>query len=55
MIYVTKKKSGKDYAISTNTDIYAYQINSGETSNLTEGMEGYDTNPAFNKDGSQMA
>ncbi|HAD33016.1 MAG TPA: S9 family peptidase [Chitinophagaceae bacterium] len=55
VIYVTKKKSGKAYAISTNTDIYAYQISSGETTNLTEGMEGYDTNPAFNKDGSQMA
>ncbi len=49
VIYVTKKKYGKDYALSTNTDLYAYDIETGKTTNLTEGMAGYDLNPAFNK------
>jgi hypothetical protein len=38
-----KKKFGTDYAVSTNTDIYRYDIATGTTSNLTEGMNGYDT------------
>ena len=49
VVYVTKKKYGTAYATSTNTDLYAYDIASGKTSNLTEGMMGYDLNPSFNK------
>lgn len=55
LIYVCKKKVGKDYAISTNTDLYQYDLQSGATTNLTEGMMGYDVQPAFNKDGSYLA
>ena len=51
IIYVTKKKYGTDYAISTNTNLYKYDIKTGETKNLTENMLGYDVNPAFNKKG----
>ena len=51
VIYVTKKKFGKDYAISTNTDIYAYDIATKQTSNLTEGMMGYDMKPSYSVDG----
>lgn len=51
IIYVTKKKFGTDYAVSTNTDIYAYDIASGVTTNLTESNKGYDVAPAFNKQG----
>lgn len=51
IIYVTKKSSGKEYALSTNTDLYAYDIETGETSNLTEGMMGYDTHPIFSTNG----
>jgi dipeptidyl aminopeptidase/acylaminoacyl peptidase len=51
VIYVTKKKYGKDYATSTNTDIYAYNIETKQTSNLTEGMMGYDTKPAYSSTG----
>jgi dipeptidyl aminopeptidase/acylaminoacyl peptidase len=51
VLYVTKKKFGKDYAISTNTDIYAYTIATGTTTNLTEGMMGYDMNPAYSSTG----
>jgi dipeptidyl aminopeptidase/acylaminoacyl peptidase len=51
IVYVAKKKFGKDYAVSTNTDIYRYDVESGKTTNLTEGMMGYDLNPAYNKEG----
>ena len=51
VVYVAKKKSGSDYAQSTNTDLYAYNIETGKTTNLTEGMMGYDTNPLFSTDG----
>ncbi len=49
--YVSKKVKGKEYAVSTNTDIYAYDLATGTTSNLTEENKGYDTQPAFSKDG----
>jgi dipeptidyl aminopeptidase/acylaminoacyl peptidase len=51
VVYCTKKKYGTAYAISTNTDLFAYNIETGKTRNLTEGMEGYDINPSFNKKG----
>ncbi len=51
IIYVTKKKYGKEYALSTNTDIYSYNIETKKTTNLTEGMMGYDMKPAYSKDG----
>lgn len=52
VVYVSKKKYGTDYAVSTNTDLYRYDIASGTTTNLTEGMMGYDINPAFSATGS---
>jgi dipeptidyl aminopeptidase/acylaminoacyl peptidase len=51
VVYVTKKKYGTDYAVSTNTDIYSYAIETGITKNLTEEMKGYDLNPLYNKKG----
>jgi len=51
ILYVTKKKYGKEYALSTNTDIYSYEIASGKTTNLTEGMMGYDVNPSYSSTG----
>lgn len=54
IIYVSKKKHGKDYAISTNTDIYRYILAGGQTENLSEGMNGYDIQPVFSPDGSKL-
>ena len=51
VVYVAKKKFGKEYAESTNTDLYEYDIETGATKNLTEGRMGYDVAPAFSKDG----
>jgi len=49
--YTCRKKTGKDYALSTNSDIYLYSLESKKTKNLTEGMMGYDTNPVFSPNG----
>jgi dipeptidyl aminopeptidase/acylaminoacyl peptidase len=51
VIYVTKKKFGKAYAISTNTDLYEYDLATGNTINLTENNKGYDVHPAFSNNG----
>lgn len=47
IIYVSKKKAGTAYAISTNTDLYEYDIASKTTRNLTENNPGYDTHPTL--------
>ncbi|MEA4983391.1 MAG: S9 family peptidase [Paludibacter sp.] len=49
--YTSRKKTGKDYSVSTNTDIYFYDLSTGKTTNQTEGMMGYDLNPVFSPDG----
>ena len=51
VVYVCKKKYGTAYAISTNTDLFEYDVEKGTTRNLTKGMMGYDINPAFNQKG----
>ncbi|WP_447639814.1 MULTISPECIES: S9 family peptidase [Chitinophagaceae] len=51
IVYVTKKEFGTAYAISTNTDIFEYDIASGKTKNLTENNKGYDIAPAFSVNG----
>lgn len=55
IVYTCRKKTGKDYAMSTNSDIYLYTIVSGETKNLSEGIMGYDQNPVFSHDGKKVA
>lgn len=54
LLYVTKPKSGKEYSTSTNTDIFAYDLASGTTKNLTETNKGYDVNPKFSPDGKSL-
>ena len=51
ILYVCKKKAGTAYAISTNTDIYEYHIETGITENRTEINLGYDTNPTISPTG----
>lgn len=53
--YTSRKKTGVAYAISTNTDIYFYNLDTKQTRNITEGMMGYDINPAFSPDGQWLA
>ncbi|UOX34688.1 S9 family peptidase [Flavobacterium sediminilitoris] len=47
VIYVSKKKEKTAYAISTNTDLYEYNLKSGITKNLTKNNSGYDVAPQF--------
>jgi len=54
LAYCSRKKMGKEYAESTNTDIYFYEIETGNTVNKTKGMMGYDLNPVFSPDGKWM-
>ncbi|WP_326984466.1 S9 family peptidase [Chryseobacterium sp. MYb264] len=54
LLYVTKPKSGAAYSTSTNTDIFAYDLASGATKNLTETNKGYDVNPKFSPDGKSL-
>jgi len=51
VVYVSKKSFGTAYAISTNTDLYEYDITTGSTKNLTANNKGYDLSPAYNSKG----
>lgn len=53
--YASRKKEGLAYALSTNSDIYLYNIETGQTQNITEGMMGYDQEPTFSPDGKMIA
>ncbi len=55
LAYTSKKLTGKAYSLSTNADIYLYDLTAGSTVNLTEGMMGLDQNPVFSPDGSKIA
>jgi dipeptidyl aminopeptidase/acylaminoacyl peptidase len=53
--YTSKKMVGKEYSLSTNSDIYFYNLDSGETTNVTDGIMGFDVSPSFSPDGKWMA
>lgn len=53
--YTSRKKTGMAYAMSTNSDIYVYDLQTKQTVNITEGMMGYDTNPQYSPDGNAIA
>ena len=52
--YSCRKLTGKQYAFSTCTNIYIYDILTGETIPVTT-RGGYDTDPAWSPDGSKLA
>jgi dipeptidyl aminopeptidase/acylaminoacyl peptidase len=55
ILYASRKLTGVEYAYSTNTDIYLFDIETKSHKNLTEGMPGYDTDPVFSPDGKHFA
>jgi dipeptidyl aminopeptidase/acylaminoacyl peptidase len=55
IVYATKKKTGKEFALSTNSDLYEFNIKSKTTRNITENYKGYDVHPQFSLDGSKIA
>ncbi len=55
LVYACKKKVGKDWAVSTNSDLYLYDLETRETTNLTAFNLGYDNEPVFSPDGKHLA
>ena len=55
LAYTCRKKEGLEYSISTNSDIYLYNIETKNTRNITDGMMGYDTHPEFSPKGDYIA
>lgn len=55
LAYTCKKLVGKEYSVSTNSEIYLYDLESGKTINYTSGMMGFDINPVFSPDGKYLA
>ncbi len=53
--YTCRKENGTALALSTNADIFLYDIASGETKNLSEGNLGYDLEPVFAPNGRYVA
>jgi dipeptidyl aminopeptidase/acylaminoacyl peptidase len=53
--YTTKRLSGKADALSTNSDIYLYNVETAKEINITEGNKGYDRYPVFSPDGTKIA
>ena len=59
--YTCRKKTGLDYAVSTNSDIYLCNVESlmnegvREDRNITAENKGYDTNPAYSPNGEWIA
>ena len=54
IVYSCRKKTGIEYAFSTNTSIYIYDIVTGATLEVT-GKGGYDTDPVWSPDGNSIA
>jgi dipeptidyl aminopeptidase/acylaminoacyl peptidase len=53
--YTCKKMTGKKYSLSTNSEIYIYNLDSKLTDNITEGMMGFDVAPVFSPDGKKIS
>lgn len=53
--YDCKKLQGTADAVSTNSDIYVYDLNTQVTKNISEANLGYDKNPQFSPDGTKIA
>ena len=53
--YTSKRLRGKEFAKSTNSDIFLYDISSGKEVNISENNRGYDRYPVFSPDGSKIA
>jgi len=55
VVYEAKKKLGVDFSVSTNSNLYAYDVNTGRTRLLTADLKGYDTHPRFSPKGKYLA
>ena len=53
--YTCRKKTGLEYAVSTNSDIYLFDLRTRTHKDITEENKGYDTNPSYSPDGKWIA
>lgn len=54
--YTSKKTAdNREFALSTNSNIYLYDISTGETSTIADAQKGYDQEPVFSPDGKTIA
>lgn len=54
LAYASKKVKGKEYATSTNSDIYLYELETRKTTNISSFNKGYDLDPVFSPDGKSI-
>ena len=60
MAYTCKPLTGKEYAVSTDSDIFVYDLASGKTQNICKGNKqyafvGYDKYPVWSPSGKKIA
>ncbi len=55
LAFVTKESTGREYAFSTNSDVFLYDVANRVRHNVSEGNMGYDWNPVFSPDGRWLA
>ncbi len=55
IIYSCKKKVGKEFALTTNSELYEYTIETRQTKTLTEGYKGYDNSARYSGSGKLLA
>lgn len=53
--YTSRKLRGREAAISTNSDIYLYNVENKSVVNISEGNPGYDRTPVFSPDSKKIA
>ena len=53
--YTCKKLSKRDYALTTNSDIFLYNVETGATTNISSENTAYDKAPSFSRDGKSIA
>ncbi|MCB9354409.1 MAG: S9 family peptidase [Lewinellaceae bacterium] len=54
IVYTSRKLNGTQAAASTNSDLYAYEVATGKTTNFTADLPGYDLDPVFSPDGNYL-
>ena len=53
--YTSKKLLGKAATLSTNSDVYLYDLETKKTKNISKGIMGFDVGPVFSPDGKYVA
>lgn len=55
LAYTCKLLTGTEYSLSTNSDIFIYDVDSKTTTNISEFNKGYDHDPVFSPNGNYIA